>query len=245
MSIEELRRSSRVTKGIPPIRLGNEDEGVPKSQREQHEMARENGNHEKQSITSKGTRTTSTSLVRRRNIQAELEAHRKLAEIAKKELEIEKNLIQKELELNRLAELDDIQKGVESVVLEDFSNIKENISEDTSRRRRVKYDEIQQWVDTAPSDNSFNCDFRSIDERPVVNNDVMSRCHYFDTNRRGMNHFMARQSFSSWLSNIADAISLYLFLILTAKNEKSNFVRRHQTIQKNMKSLALVVENKS
>ncbi|KAG5867682.1 hypothetical protein JTB14_008892 [Gonioctena quinquepunctata] len=100
MSIEELRRSSRVTKGIPPIRLGNEDEGVPKSQREQHEMARENGNHEKQSITSKGTRTTSTSLVRRRNIQAELEAHRKLAEIAKKELEIEKNLIQKELELN-------------------------------------------------------------------------------------------------------------------------------------------------
>ncbi|KAG5864307.1 hypothetical protein JTB14_031031 [Gonioctena quinquepunctata] len=157
-------------------------------------MARENGNHEKQSITSKGTRTTSTSLVRRRNIQAELEAHRKLAEIAKKELEIEKNLIQKELELNRLAELDDIQKGVESVVLEDFSNIKENISEDTSRRRRVKYDEIQQWVDTAPSDNSFNCDFRSIDERPVVNNDVMSRCHYFDTNRRGMNHFMARQS---------------------------------------------------
>ncbi|KAG5875494.1 hypothetical protein JTB14_015106 [Gonioctena quinquepunctata] len=194
MSIEELRRSSQVTKGIPPIRLGNENEGVPKSQREQHEMARENGNHEKQSITSKGTRTTSTSLVRRRNIQAELKAHRKLAEIAKKELEIERNLIQKELELNRLAELDDIQKGVESVVLEDFSNIKENISEDTSRRRRVKYDEIQQWVDTAPSDNSFNCDFRSIDERTVVNNDVMSRCHYFDTNRRGMNHFMARQS---------------------------------------------------
>ncbi|KAG5864164.1 hypothetical protein JTB14_019901 [Gonioctena quinquepunctata] len=109
--------------------------------------------------SSKGTRTTSTSLMRRRNIQAELEAHRKLAEIAKEELEIEKNLIQKELELNRLAELDDIQKGVESVVLEDFSNIKENISEDTSRRRRVKYDKIQQWVDTAPSDNSFNCDF--------------------------------------------------------------------------------------
>ncbi|KAG5869747.1 hypothetical protein JTB14_009962 [Gonioctena quinquepunctata] len=168
MSIEELRRSSRVTKGIPPIRLGNEDEGVPKSQREQHEMARENGNHEKQSISSKGTRTTSTSLVRRRNIQAELEAHRKLAEIAKKELEIEKNLIQKELELNRLAELDDIQKGVESVVLGDFSNIKENISEDTSRRRRVKYDEIQQWVDTAPSDNSFNCDFSCYRSTTIV-----------------------------------------------------------------------------
>ncbi|KAG5864026.1 hypothetical protein JTB14_008816 [Gonioctena quinquepunctata] len=95
-------------------------------------MARENGNHKKQSITSKGTRTISTSLMRRRNIQTELEAHRKLAEIAKKELEIENNLIQNELELNRLAELNDIQKRVESVVLEDFSNTKENISEETS-----------------------------------------------------------------------------------------------------------------
>ncbi|KAG5881148.1 hypothetical protein JTB14_034277 [Gonioctena quinquepunctata] len=158
MSIEELRISSRVTKGIPPIRLGNEE-----SPKKKNKNGKRKGK-EKQSITSKGTRTTSTSLVRRRNIQAELEAHRKLAEIAKKELEIEKNLIQKELELNRLAELDDIQKGVESVVLEDFSNIKENISEDTSRKRRVKYDEIQQWVDTAPSDDSFNCDFRYIEE---------------------------------------------------------------------------------
>ncbi|KAG5897331.1 hypothetical protein JTB14_030217 [Gonioctena quinquepunctata] len=128
-------------------------------------------------------------------MQAELEAHRKLAEIAKKELEIENNLIQKELELNRLPKLNDIRKGVESVVLKDLPNTKENISEGTSSRRKVKYDEIQQWVDTAPSDHSFNCDFKSIDERHVVNNDVMSRYHYFDTNRRQMNHFMARQSY--------------------------------------------------
>ncbi|KAG5864945.1 hypothetical protein JTB14_020789 [Gonioctena quinquepunctata] len=86
--------------------------------------------HGKQSITSKETRTTSTRLMRRRNIQAELKAHRKLAEIAEKGLEIEENLIQKELELNRLAELNKIRKWGKSVVLGDFSNTKENISEE-------------------------------------------------------------------------------------------------------------------
>ncbi|KAG5868389.1 hypothetical protein JTB14_013591 [Gonioctena quinquepunctata] len=79
----------------------------------------------------KGTKKTSAGSLKRRNIQAELEAHRKLAEIAK-ELEIERNLIHKELELTRLAKLDDIRTGVESLALEDLANGKENISEVTS-----------------------------------------------------------------------------------------------------------------
>ncbi|KAG5858301.1 hypothetical protein JTB14_023781 [Gonioctena quinquepunctata] len=83
MSIEELRRSSRVTKGYHQLDLETKTKEFQNHKENKNEMARKI-NHEKQSITSKGTRTTSTSLVRRRNIQAELEAHRKLAEIAKR-----------------------------------------------------------------------------------------------------------------------------------------------------------------
>ncbi|KAG5870072.1 hypothetical protein JTB14_010135 [Gonioctena quinquepunctata] len=94
--------------------------------------------------------------MRRRDIQAELEAHRILAEIATKELEIGKNLIQKEWELNRLEKLDGIQEGVESVVLKDQSTTKENISEDTFGRRAVKYDEMKQW--NGKKNNENGCD---------------------------------------------------------------------------------------
>ncbi|KAG5876648.1 hypothetical protein JTB14_001925 [Gonioctena quinquepunctata] len=92
MSTTEVRRSKRENKGIPPSKY---TEG---SRHEEKERSK---------VPSKSKKTNTSSL-RRKKLQAELEAEKQLAEISRQELEIQKKLIQKELEV-RQAELEESQ----------------------------------------------------------------------------------------------------------------------------------------
>ncbi|KAG5900337.1 hypothetical protein JTB14_026345 [Gonioctena quinquepunctata] len=93
MSTTEVRRSERANKGIPPSKY---TEG---SRHEEKERSK---------VPSKSKKTNASSL-RRKKLQAELEAEKQLAEISRQELEIQKKLIQKELEVRQAAELEESQ----------------------------------------------------------------------------------------------------------------------------------------
>ncbi|KAG5880185.1 hypothetical protein JTB14_036278 [Gonioctena quinquepunctata] len=123
MSTTEVRRSKRENKGIPPSKY---TEG---SRHEEKERSK---------VPSKSKKTNTSSL-RRKKLQAELEAEKQLAEISRQELEIQKKLIQKELK--------------ESLLLMEELNLGENETEllnmDLEKIR------IQQWINNIPSVHTF------------------------------------------------------------------------------------------
>ncbi|KAG5870295.1 hypothetical protein JTB14_020369 [Gonioctena quinquepunctata] len=141
MSTTEVRRSKRENKGIPPSKY---TEG---SRHEEKERSK---------VPSKSKKTNTSSL-RRKKLQAELEAEKQLAEISRQELEIQKKLIQKELEV-RQAELEESQdlgstESRESLLLMEELNLGENETEllnmDLEKIR------IQQWINNIPSVHTF------------------------------------------------------------------------------------------
>ncbi|KAG5870697.1 hypothetical protein JTB14_000194 [Gonioctena quinquepunctata] len=141
MSTTEVRRSKRAIKGIPPSKY---TEG---SRHEEKERSK---------VPSKSKKTNASSL-RRKKLQAELEAEKQLAEISRQELEIQKKLIQKELEV-RQAELEESQdlgssESRESLLLIEELNLGGNETEllnmDLEKIR------IQQWINNIPSVNTF------------------------------------------------------------------------------------------
>ncbi|KAG5891914.1 hypothetical protein JTB14_022664 [Gonioctena quinquepunctata] len=141
MSTTEVKRSKRENKGIPPSKY---TEG---SRHEEKERSK---------VPSKSKKTNTSSL-RRKKLQAELEAEKQLAEISRQELEIQKKLIQKELEV-RQAELEESQdlgstESRESSLLMEELNLGENETEllnmDLEKIR------IQQWINNIPSVHTF------------------------------------------------------------------------------------------
>ncbi|KAG5879460.1 hypothetical protein JTB14_025126 [Gonioctena quinquepunctata] len=141
MSTTEVSRSKRENKGIPPSKY---TEG---SRHEEKERSK---------VPSKSKKTNTSSL-RRKKLQAELEAEKQLAEISRQELEIQKKLIQKELEV-RQAELEESQdlgstESRESLLLMEELNLGENETEllnmDLEKIR------IQQWINNIPSVHTF------------------------------------------------------------------------------------------
>ncbi|KAG5863410.1 hypothetical protein JTB14_026763 [Gonioctena quinquepunctata] len=140
MSTTEVRRSKRANEVIPPSRY---TEG---SRHEEKERSK---------VPSKSKKTNASSL-RRKKLQAELEAEKQLAEISRQELEIQKKLIQKELE-ERQAELEESQdlgstESRESLLVEELNlggNETEVLNMDLEKIR------IQQWINNIPSVHTF------------------------------------------------------------------------------------------
>ncbi|KAG5879750.1 hypothetical protein JTB14_027038 [Gonioctena quinquepunctata] len=141
MFTTEVRRSKRANKGIPPSKY---TEG---SRHEEKERSK---------VPSKSKKTNASSL-RRKKLQAELDAEKQLGEISRHELEIQKKLIQKELEV-RQAELEESQdlgstESRESLLLVEELNLGGNETEvlnmDLEKIR------IQQWINNIPSEHTF------------------------------------------------------------------------------------------
>ncbi|KAG5883986.1 hypothetical protein JTB14_007515 [Gonioctena quinquepunctata] len=140
MSTTEVRRSKRVNEGIPSSRF---TEG---SRHEEKERSK---------VPSKYKKTNASSL-RRKKLQAELEAEKQLAELSRQELEIQKKLIQKELEV-RQAELKSQDLGStesrESLLLVEELNLVANETEVLNMDSEKIH--IQQWINNIPSMHTF------------------------------------------------------------------------------------------
>ncbi|KAG5886415.1 hypothetical protein JTB14_009312 [Gonioctena quinquepunctata] len=107
-------------------------------------------------VLSKSKKTNASSL-RRKKLQAELEAEKQLAEISRQELEIQKKLIQKELEV-RQAELEESRdlgstESRESLLLIDELSLGGNGTEVLNMDLEKIC--IQQWINNIPSEHTF------------------------------------------------------------------------------------------
>ncbi|KAG5892833.1 hypothetical protein JTB14_032427 [Gonioctena quinquepunctata] len=130
MSTTEVRRSKRANKGIPPSRY---------TEGSRHE------DKERSKVPTKSKKTNASSL-RRKKLQAELEAEKQLAEISRQELEIQKKLIQKELEVRQA-------ESRESLLLVEELNLGGKETEVVNMD--LKKIRIQQWINNIPSVHTF------------------------------------------------------------------------------------------